>query len=152
MSDRGRSFGEIEREIDRRQDELADDLEDLEYKFSREGVRDQAQERMSDARHALESRAQTVRERATERLGSLSTQAQELGSQAADSAKRYAPLAAIALGSLAAGTVLFLAVRRRRRSDARARPQVDRHSQVRSQQYPARVRVREQYQVPDWSK
>ena len=148
MSDRGRSFEEIEREIDRRQDELADDLEDLEYRFSREGVKDEAQERMSEARQALESRAQTVREQARERLESLSAQAQEVGSKAADSARRYGPMAAIALGSLAAGTLLFMAVRRKRRSGERR--QARQLSQVRSQQYPARVRVREQYQVQDW--
>lgn len=77
MSDRGRSPEEIEAAIDRRQGELAEDLEDLEYRLSRRGVKDQAKERVSTAREEVTDRASELREQAYQQVQNVRSEASQ---------------------------------------------------------------------------
>lgn len=77
MSDRGRSPEEIEDAIEHRQDELAEDLEQLEYRLSRRGMKDQAKERAARTRHELTERASELQGQAAERVRTVSSEARQ---------------------------------------------------------------------------
>jgi DNA repair exonuclease SbcCD ATPase subunit len=77
MSDRSRSQEEIERQIARRQGELSDDLEELEYRLSRRGMKDEARERVAETRDEMLERASRSRDRLMQRTSELGGQAGE---------------------------------------------------------------------------
>lgn len=68
MTDRGRSPEEIEAAIEDRQEDLAEDMEDLEYHLSRRGMKDRA-------RNEAKKTVSTAKERVVERTGELREEA-----------------------------------------------------------------------------
>lgn len=133
MSDR-RSAEEIEGAISQRQEELAEDLEDLEYRLSRRGMKEETRKRLSSAAEGLAERAKSLKDQAAERATSFKDQAvdraQSLGSRAeralSDSGRRAAegvqrnrPMVAVAAAVLAIGVGIYFA----RRSGRRKQPE-----------------------------
>lgn len=129
MSDK-RSPEEIEGAISQRQEELAEDLEDLEYRLSRRGIKDETRERLSSAAEGLAERASSLKDQAAERATSLKDEtvdrAQRLssraertlsdsGRRAAEGAKRNRPMVAVAAAVLAIGVGIYFARRSGRR-------------------------------------
>jgi hypothetical protein len=118
MSDRRRSPEEIEGTISHMQDELSEDLGELEYRFSRRGVKDRARERVSSGAHAVVERAADIRGRATDTARRLGDQAgrraTSLGRSFADGLERNRPLVAAVAGMLALGLGIYLAQARNR--------------------------------------
>lgn len=105
MSDRGRSPEEIEGTISRRQDEFSEDLGELEYRLSRQGVKDRAQEKVSSTAHRVADGATAMKDQAVERARQLGSQtgrqATTLGGQLSRGLERNRSAVSLASGALA---------------------------------------------------